>query len=404
MIIAIIERGYSVVLDGVHIRVEMLGGFAIIDGTKRIIEQEKRSSKTWKMLQYLVTHRHKIVPQDELADVFCDDENMDSAGSALRTIVYRARTALSKAGLSCADSLIITKGGGYSWNNDIRCDVDIEEFETLQKSANPSISEEARLEILLRAGELYKGDFLPNSVGELWVMPLARWYRSMYISCCSEALTLLSKFGRNVEAEKLCGRALSVDPFDEKLIEHNLQAMMAQGRNADAFREYKRVEAMFFDVLGVNFSDNLRALYAQIQRPDSTIGTSLETLIDGWLKGSNFPGAYYCDLSEFKTIVQIESRSVPRSGRTAYVVMFETKHDADAKSVQAMKQLGEIIPSNLRMGDLFTRPSPSQYIVLLHSLTYEDCKMLVNRILHDLDSKYLPKIAGTTIKPLMPHA
>ena len=47
---------------------EMLGGFAIVDGEKRIIEQEKRSSKTWKMLQYLVTHRHKVVTQEELAE------------------------------------------------------------------------------------------------------------------------------------------------------------------------------------------------------------------------------------------------------------------------------------------------------------------------------------------------
>ena len=389
-------------MENVQIRVEMLGGFAIIDGTKRIIEQEKRSSKTWKMLQYLVTHRHKIVSHEELADVFCEEDNLDSAGSALRTIVYRARTALSKAGLSCADNLILTKGGGYSWNSDIPCDVDIEEFETLYKSASSGVSEQVRLEMLLRAGMLYKGDFLPNSMGELWVMPLSRWYRSMYISCALEALELLCKFDRNAEAEKLCIEALNVEPFDEKLIEYHLRALLAQGKNSEANIEYKRAEAMFYDVLGVGFSEELRVLYTQIHRPETTIGLSLEKLLEQWLEGADFSGAYYCDLSEFKTIVQIEARSIPRSGRTAYVVMFETKHEADAKSAAAMKQLGTIIPDNLRMGDLFTRPSPSQYIVMLHSLTYEDCKAIVNRILHDLDAKYLPKIIGTTIKPLVP--
>ena len=389
-------------LDNTQINVEMLGGFAIIDGTKRIIEQEKRSSKTWKMLQYLVTHRHKIVTQEELADVFCDEDNMDSAGSALRTIVYRARTALTKAGLDCADALILTKGGGYAWNNDIPCAVDIEEFEALFKSASAAVDEEHQLEILLRACELFKGDFLPNSIGDLWVMPLSRWYRSMYISCALDALRLLGKFGRNVEAEKLCAKALNVEPFDEKLIEHHLKALIAQGRNIDAHAEYKRVETMFYDVLGVNFSEDLRSLYAQIQRPEMSSGVTLDNLLDEWLDGADFPGAYYCDLSEFKTIVQVESRSVPRSGRAAYIVMFETKHEADAKSASAMKQLGSIIPSNLRMGDLYTRSSPSQYIVMLHSLTYEDCKMLVNRIMHDLDAKHLPKIIGTTIKALIP--
>ncbi|MCL2365962.1 MAG: winged helix-turn-helix domain-containing protein [Oscillospiraceae bacterium] len=389
-------------MDEVPIKVELLGGFAIIDGNKRIIEQEKRSSKTWKLLQYLVTHRHKTVTQEELADTFCDEDNMDSAGSALRTIVYRARTALAKAGLSCADNLILTKGGGYAWNNDIACHVDVEEFEALCKAAGSTKEDEYRLELLLKAGALYRGDFLPNAVGELWVMPLSRWYRSTYISCTLEAIEILTRFGRHDEAEQLCSKALNIDPFDEKLISYSIRTLLAQGKNMDALTEYKRAEAMFFDVLGVNFSDDLRELYVQIQRPATIEGETLDGLLSQWLAGADVSGAYYCDLSEFKTIVQIESRSVPRSGRTAYIVMIETKPEKEAKNGGVMKQLGTLITNSLRMGDLFTRPSPSQYIVMLHSLTYEDCKMLVNRILHELDSKHLPKIIGTTIRPLMP--
>ena len=388
-------------IENKHIRVEMLGGFAIIDGEKKVIEQEKRSSKTWKMLQYLVAHRHKVVTQEELVDVFCEDENTDSAGSALRTIVYRARNALSSAGLSCADNLILTKGGGYAWNNDIHCDVDVEELEGLYKKAGAIVDDDARLSQLLNATALYKGDFLPNSVGDLWVMPLSRWYRSIYISCTLDALELLDKYGKSAEAERLCSNALHVDPFEEKLIGYHLKALLAQGKNADALKEYKRVEAMFYDVLGVNFSDELRTLYTQIKRPDIDTITTLDSTLDAWLEGADFPGAYYCDLSEFKTVVQIESRSVPRSGRTAYIVQFDTKHEVEKKS-GVMKQLGMIIPVSLRMGDLFTRASPSQYLLMLHSLTYEDCKMLIDRIMHELDSKFLPKIVGTTIRPLTP--
>jgi len=394
--------GFKRGLENAYIRVEMLGGFTIIDGENRVIEQEKRSSKTWKMIQYLVAHRHKIVTQEELADVFCGEDNMDSDGSALRTIVYRARTALAKAGVSCADSLILTKGGGYSWNNSVRCTVDTEEFEAVYKKASSVANEEKRLGLLLRACGLYRGDFLPNSVGELWVMPLSRWYRSMFINCTLDALELLEKLERNAEAEKLCARALQVDPFDEKLIECHLRALLAQSKNLEAFAEYKRAEAMFYDVLGVNFSDELRALYAQIHRPELSEGFTLETLLDEWTSGADIPGAYYCDLSEFKTIVQIESRTALRSGKTTYVVMFETKHEGNAKSASIMQQLGVVITGNLRMGDLFTRLSPSRYLVLLHSLTYEDCKVVVNRILHEVDSKYLSKIGGTTIKALFP--
>jgi len=39
---------------------------------------------------------------------------------------------------------------------------------------------------------------------------------------------------------------------------------------------------------------------------------------------------------------------------------------------------------------------------MLYSLTYEDCKMLINKIMHSLDSKNLAKITGTQIRHISP--
>ena len=392
----------NISIDEVQIRVEMLGGFVITFGETRITEQVKRSSKIWKLLQYLITNRHKSVPQEELIDVFCDGELVGNPGSALRTMVYRARSVLAESGLPYAEDMILSKNGGYTWNHYVQCSVDTEEFEALCKKAGSDISDEERLDTLLKAAELYKGDFLPNSAGDMWVMPLSRWYRSLYIGCVHDALDLLTAAGRTVEAGELCVNALRLDPFDEKMLEHHLRSLLAQGKNTEALSEYKRMETMFYDVLGVSFSDNLRVLYSQIQRPVIKEGASLEAVLDEWIDGADFNGAYYCDLSEFRTLFRIESRSVPRSGRTAYIVRIDTKHDPGAKSGGVMKQLGMVIPINLRMGDLYTRASPGQYMLMLHSLTYENCKDLINRILHSLDSKHLNKIIGTTIKPVRP--
>jgi len=380
----------------------LLGGFAIISDGKRITEQGKSSSKTWKLIQYLVAHRHKTVSRDELIEVFCDREQADNPGGTLRTLVYRARAALTSGGLLYADDMIVSKYGGYAWNNDVDCTVDTEEFEELCSKSGTTPDDDERLELYLKATILYRGDFLPNTTGELWVMPLARWYRSMYINCAHEALNLLSERGRSAEAEELCTKALRIDPFDEKLLGYHLRSLLAQGKNEEALEEYKRMEVMYFDVLGVSFSDSLRELYNQIKRPGIKDSTPLEEVLGEWLEGADFPGAFYCDLTVFKALYQIESRSVPRSGRTAYIVRFDTRNEPNAKSGGVMKQLGMLIPKTLRMGDLFTRSSPNQYMLMLHSLTYEDCKMLIDRIMHDLDSKYLTKIVGTSIKPVIP--
>jgi len=389
--------------DGTGIRVEMLGGFVIISNGNRITEQAKKSSKVWRLLQYLAANRNRSVSQDELLEIFVKDDLEGNPGSVLRTMVYRARGALEKSGLPCADSLIIAKSGGYQWNNNIPCTTDIEEFEELIKKAGiEGVPKEEKIELLLKAGALYKGDFLPNSTNDMWVVPLVRYYRTLYLGCVHDALDLLDELGRNTEAEELCAKALCIDSFDEQLIEHHLIALIAQGKNDEALNAYKKTEAMFFDVLGVNFSDNLRALYSKLHNPTSRDEMSLDEIISEWQEEADFPGAYYCDFAIFKTMFQIESRSAPRSGRVAYVVRFDTKHNPKAKDGGIMKQLGMAIPGCLRMGDLFTRSSPNQYMLMLHSLTYEDCKMLINRILRTVDSKHLHNLIGTQMKHIKP--
>ena len=385
------------------LRVEMLGGFTIISDGNRITEQARKSSKVWRLLQYLITNRYRSVSQDELLEVFCDEDLQINPGSVLRTMVYRARGALEKSGLDCADNLIIAKSGGYSWNNNIQCTTDIEDFERLIKKAGvEGIEKKSQLDILLQAAELYKGDFLPNSTGDLWVIPLVRYYRTLYLGCVHDAVDLLDGFGQHSEAEELCTKALCIDPFDEQLIEHHLKALITQEKTDEALRVYKKMETMFYDVLGVNFSDNLRALYSKIQFQETKSQMPLENLLGEWLDDADFPGAYYCDASIFKALYQIEARSVPRSGRTAFIIRFDTKHEPKGKDSGIMKQLGTAIPGCLRMGDLYTRSSPSQFMILLYSLTQEDCTMLINRILRAIDSKYLPNLIGTQFKHITP--
>ena len=388
--------------DEVRFSIQMLGGFAIVYGETRITEQAKRVSKIWKMLQYLIANRNKTIPQEELIEIFCDDDVVSNPGSAIRTMVYRARGVLADAGIPDAENMIVTKNGGYRWNSAIPCVIDAEEFEALCKKAGAETDESEQLKLLLQAAELYQGDFLPYSTGEIWVLPLSRWYRSMYISCVHKAIELLTEAGKINDSEELCTKALRIDPFDETLLEHHLRALLEQGKNAEALDQYKKMEGMYYDVLGVNFSESLRTLYGQIQQPAIKDGVSLDAMLDDWLEGAGAPGAFYCDLNEFKTMYQIESRSVPRTGRTAYIVRFDAIHEPDARGGGIMPQFEKVIPATLRMGDLFTRSGPGQYLLMLHSLTYEDCKMLIDRIMYSLDTRLLSKVIGTSIKPVTP--
>ena len=381
----------------------MLGGFVISYDGNRVTEQIKKSSKIWRFVQYLIINRYKTVTQEELEDVFCADEASVNPSGVVRTLVYRARVALAECGFPYAEDMILSSSsGGYRWNNAVSFTIDAEEFETLLKKASAENDPEERLKLIMEAAALYQGDFLQNASGELWVMPIARWYRTSFLSSVHEALRILTESGRIAEAEGLCARALRIDPLDETIIEYHLRSLLAQGKKTEAVDQYIKMESVFYDILGVTFSEELSVLNEQILRMETGDNAPLDGMMNKWLEGANAPGAYYCDANVFKTMYQIESRSAARSGRTAYIVSIDVKNKSEDIVNDLMTQLSGAIPPNLRKGDIYTRSGPRQYMIMLKSLTYENCKMLVDRILDSLSTKQLTKAIGTTIHTTKP--
>ena len=381
------------------LKIELFGNFAIYNGEKNIFSNLKSTSRLRKLLQYLLTHKHRQVSTEELAQMLYSSD-FKAANSTIRTMIYRIRTIFSDEGI-CAKDIILSKNGGYAWNNEINHIIDAEEFEKLCKEAKDNPCQEGRIKQLLEAAEIYKGEFLADIKGEMWTMPIAHWYSSLYTECTRDAAGLLLNAERFDEAESLCMESLRIDPFDNLILEYHLRAMIAQGRDAEALEEYKRMEIMYNDVLGVSFPDSLRELYESINPDFTEYETSLEFVLSEWSEDNNFPHMHYCDLSTFKNIYKIEARSAKRSGREAYVVMFETACEINEKS-GIMKKLGSAIPGSLREGDLFTRSGTKRYMLMLCHLTYEKCKGIIDSILCSLELKYLSKINSISIKPISP--
>ena len=181
-----------------RIQIELLGGLSIRRGEQRISSQESRSRNIWLLLSYLIVHHDRIVSRKELTKVLWGDEN----SSGLKTVSYRARTVLNRLGENSGRDLLVQKEEGYIWDPAGESFLDIEEFEMLCRSMEGDAEE--RLRQLLRAAELYQGDFLPGFASESWVIPVAVYYQNLYIGAIQEALELLEQRGRLMEAVELC--------------------------------------------------------------------------------------------------------------------------------------------------------------------------------------------------------
>lgn len=103
--------------------------------------------------------------------------------------------------------------------------------------------------------------------------------------------------------------------------------------------------------------------------------------------------AYCQDYKTFKSIYRFLERGIARSGQKACVILL-TVVDGQGRSPlpyekdMLMEQLGEDIGVTLRIGDVYTRYSSSQYLLLVIDTTEEKADRIVDRIReHFLDGR-----------------
>lgn len=97
------------------------------------------------------------------------------------------------------------------------------------------------------------------------------------------------------------------------------------------------------------------------------------------------PGAYCQDYETFKQIYRLEERRLRRDKKRAFIILFTLtdrnngflpldKRDAE------MDILGEKIKQSLRMGDVYTRYSSCQYLVMVLDVSIENVGVIADRI------------------------
>lgn len=97
------------------------------------------------------------------------------------------------------------------------------------------------------------------------------------------------------------------------------------------------------------------------------------------------PGAYCQDYETFKCIYRFLERGLVRAGQKACAILL-TLVDGRGKSISPrekdilMERLGRDIHQTLRIGDVYTRYSSSQYLVLVIDTTEEIADMVADRV------------------------
>lgn len=369
-----------------HIHVHMLGSFTLRSGDHLISEENNRSKKVWTLLAYLICHRGTTVSQKKLIELLWgDDPASSNPENALRITLHRLRSQLDGLWPSAGKELIVHKNGGYHWNERAETTVDSDRFEELFNRKN--VSAEERLEICLEALQLYQGDFLERQSSESWVIPITTHFHNLFVMLTLEAATLLSTQQRHADAAQLCRTAIEAEPYHEPLYQILMKELAANGDPKGAAAVYESLRKRLFDDFGIRPSEETRAVYREAAHTPGDRTLPIDEVLEHLQEPEVTPGAMQCDYDYFKVLCHAESRAMERSGNATHVALLSatglTGEPLPKRSLERiMTQLGQQIRLNLRRGDVISRCSTTQFILMLPKANYEDSCMVCRRVIN----------------------
>lgn len=373
-------------------------------------DKENTSWRMWPFLQYLCTFHDRSVSQEEIIEVLWDGVEISDPANTLKTLLHRSRSLLEKLGFPNGKEILLYKRGLYSWSPALEIHMDIYEFDELYAkfSADP-LSDEG-IECAYKALELYHGDFLPNAVGSPWAISPRAYYHSRYLQLCYEAANSLWHQEKLDEAISVCRRATTLDPYDESCQLLMMQLFNACGNKQLAVQYYSEVSNLLMDQLGVTPSDEITAFYRELIKSDETLEMDLQAIRMRLTDLEGASGPMLCEYTIFENIYRLSARTQTRTGQVmqlAIITLLDTAGEClpAGRCSAAMEELKAIIESQLRSGDVFTRFSPAQYLLLLPRANYENGAGVLHRVIESYNKTFSGKTTKTefSLLPVVPQ-
>lgn len=372
--------------------VSLFGKFRICRGECVLNQDEIHSEMIIKLLSYIFFYRDRLVTVDELTDVLWSEDETGNPGGALKNLMYRLRNVLRE--YFGEGDYILNSRGAYCWNSQYELNVDCESFEKLCKNAEQLTNDVSKLRLYEEAVDLYKGDFLVRFSSMQWVIPLATYYHSMFLTAVKKLTGIYYANGQYENMERVSARALSIDTLDETLHCQLIRALIYQNKSELANDYYARAEKLLSSSLGICKSEQLKEVQSELINMQTLYDEAALQDVNEEIAESEEPeGAYVCSYTIFKEIYRLEYRRATRLGEDSEYILLLTislknsaKLDDNEQYNQyqikrAMNVMHSVLKKSLRISDVASRYSNSQYVVLLPLMNHKDCQSVAKRII-----------------------
>lgn len=365
------------------LKVYMLGGFTLEYKGKELVFDRNKISKTTQLFQLLMLHSQDGgISKAALIDALYGRAEVENKNGSLNNTIFRLRKQLKAAGLPESNYINIS-AGMCTWDSEIAVQVDVCEFENLIEHIKQEKREGDRVHFLLEAWKSYRGEFLPDMIGENWAAVENIKCRDDYFMCTEELCKWLKANERYEDLHKVSHKAAEIYPFDEWQI-WEIESLIGMSRYKEGLEVYKNTEKLLFDEMGVAPSAKMLEQFQLMGERTSQAAGAIGDIKERLKEKDEAVGAYYCPFPSFIDIYHVFSRMMERSGLSVFVMLctldYGKKSVADEEEKEMSEVLKEAIQSSIRKGDFYTRYNVRQYIVMLVGISQENCPIVSKRV------------------------
>ncbi|MDD3239974.1 MAG: BTAD domain-containing putative transcriptional regulator [Lachnospira sp.] len=353
------------------IQVRLFGTFCMSSECSVVDERDLNSEKAVKLLAYMISHHKNAVTHQELASAVWEEAENDNPAGAMKNMVYRTRNMLKKA---FGNQEFICSGRGYyKWNEQIRIQLDVEEFEELCRKEKTEKDILKKIQYGFQAYELYRGKYMENYDDVYWVISKGAYEHTRYLQLMESLTKNLYFQKRYNDIVQICYQALKIDMLDEELHYQYIKALLAQGKYISAKKEYEDTCDILNRRLGISPTEHFRELYDEIIREEHGLELDMANIQKMIQEKSDDAGAYVCDYELFLKTCELETRRARRTGQRVFIGLI-TVAPAQSKIVKT------VLADTLRSGDMIAQYSTMQLVTMLSAGKKEDADLALNRV------------------------
>lgn len=370
--------------------VRMLGQFTITYGGREISLGKTSMSKIMELFQILMINIRNGAPKIKIQQFLYELESVNDRNRSLNNLIYRLKQQMSDEGI-VQEEYISIKNGICKWVSEVPVEVDVDQFEYAVARAEYLQGEE-KLELLMQAFSLYRGELLPDMSRTSWVIEKRLQLKKIYRSCILQLEELLEE---KQEYEALFGiysKAAELYPYDEWQA-GQINVLQKMERYDEAYAIYQKTVKEYFDEMGIPPSQKMLDMIHDMGTSLTNRECRLDNIKEVLDEDEERRGAYYCSYPSFEDIYRLTARTAERSGQSIFLMMCSIRYmDFNGrKSSNAEAALYESIFTTIRKGDIFTRYSKQQFLILLMGTQKESCDIIFERI----RKKFKRKIRNT---------